>query len=793
MNAFRWICLWAALGCAAPVWSAAARLEPRIGYLYPAGGQAGTTVQILAGGQMLRGASKAYITGEGVRATAVRYVAPMRNPSREEAQEILRRLFELRREEAAPAASPKSAAPATPQDRVAALRAKAAADRAAAASKAASSAAAATPAPRATPSILETVNSLSLRELERLANEYLNFSKRQVNNQIAEAALIEITIDRNAAPGTRELRLAGSAGLSNPLRFEVGRIREVCEQETLVPPTMPGLASLAGAGLPALRTPVTLNGQIMPGDVDRFRIQARKGQKLVLEAQARRLMPYLADAVPGWFQATLALYDAKGNEVAFADDFRFDPDPVLYFEAPQDGEYEVEIRDAIYRGRADFVYRVTVGEQPFVTGIFPLGARAGAVFTPWIAGWNLAMEKCTLDAGAEGGAVRHATLSQGAWLTNPIRYAVGTLPETLEKEPNDNAEIAQPIQPTRIVNGYISAPGDIDVYRFEGKAGEEFVAETQARRLRSPLDSLLRLLDAEGNVVAFNDDFEDKGAGMLTHHADSHLSARLPRDGVFYVQVADTQGNGGPVFGYRLRMGAPQPDFELRVTPSTLNAFGRLAAPLTVFALRKDGFDGEIEVALKNAPKGFTLAGGLIPAGRDQIRVTLSAPDAALSQPVALEIEGRARIGGTMAARSAAPAEDMMQAFAYRHLAPCDSLVFAPLGRRWAPAIERADSAPLLIPAAGSAQVRLRAPRIAATQSLTFELLDPPQGIRLLRTIEMPGGMALVLKADEETAQAGYADNLIVEAFTSAQTRGGGQAQKISVGCLPAIPFTIVR
>ena len=31
-------------------------------------------------------------------------------------------------------------------------------------------------------------------------------------------------------------------------------------------------------------------------------------------AQARQLIPYIADAVPGWFQPVIVLYDAGGNE-----------------------------------------------------------------------------------------------------------------------------------------------------------------------------------------------------------------------------------------------------------------------------------------------------------------------------------------------------------------------------------------------------------------------------------------------------------------------------------------------
>ena len=72
------------------------------------------------------------------------------------------------------------------------------------------------------------------------------------------------------------------------------------------------------------------------------------------------MIPYLADAVPGWFQATLTLRDAKGKEVAYTDDFRFNPDPIITYTIPADGEYLLEIKDSIYRGREDFVYRIAV-------------------------------------------------------------------------------------------------------------------------------------------------------------------------------------------------------------------------------------------------------------------------------------------------------------------------------------------------------------------------------------------------------------------------------------------------
>ena len=142
------------------------------------------------------------------------------------------------------------------------------------------------------------------------------------------------------------------------------------------------------------------------------------------------------------------------------------------------------------------------------------------------------------------------------------------------------------------------------MFRFEGRAGDTIVAEVYARRLDSPLDSVLKLTDAAGKQLAFNDDHEDKGAGLDTHHADSYLMATLPADGAFYIHIGDAQHQGGPEYAYRLRISPPRPDFALRVVPSSLSVRGGASVPLTVYALRRDGFTNEITLSLKDAPAG---------------------------------------------------------------------------------------------------------------------------------------------------------------------------------------------
>ena len=81
-------------------------------------------------------------------------------------------------------------------------------------------------------------------------------------------------------------------------------------------------------------------------------------------------------------KAILALKDAQGATVAVADDdSRFRPDPLLTFAPPEDGDYRLEIRDLLFRGRADFVYAIAVGDAVARTASAADGvvARPGAV------------------------------------------------------------------------------------------------------------------------------------------------------------------------------------------------------------------------------------------------------------------------------------------------------------------------------------------------------------------------------------------------------------------------------
>ncbi|MBI5834967.1 MAG: PPC domain-containing protein [Armatimonadetes bacterium] len=734
--------------------------DPHLGYAFPAGGRQGTTVRVTLGGEDLGGPRLVEASGIGLTTKVVEHVRPLGKQVLGDIGKVIGalirakvtgRAFEQPMEDGKPIKLPDHP-------------------------------------------WLRDLDKKTVDELSTLARKLFD-PKRQENAQIAESLIVDVIVDPKAALGYHQLRVQTNQGLSNPVNFEVGVLPEIVEEDQ--PTGSPArLRRVNEAPPPPLKTydlPVMINGQIMPGDSDRYRLRAKKGQQLVMIAQARRITPYLADAVPGWFQATLALYDSDGREIAFDDDYRYDPDPVLMFKVPADGLYDLEVRDAIWRGREDFVYRVAVGELPFVTGIWPLGGRTSSKASVSLTGWNIPPSSFALDT-QPGAEILRSVFIPGRWLPNPIAYAVDSLPEASEVEPNNSLDRPQLLSLPVTVNGRIGQPGDVDVFAFSGRAGQSVAIEVMARRLQSSLDSLLRLVDSAGKVIALNDDYDDPAAGLITNQADSYLLARLPADGVYRIMLSDTLQSGGPDFGYRLRVGDPRPDFALRTSSSAITVPPGFSAPITVHAARRDGFTGPIDIVLRDAPAGFTLSGNRIPAGRDSVRLTVNAGPKAVDVPFNLIMVGRATVGREVITRPVTPADDLMQAFFFKHLVPARELVVASArGARFVPSVTIAQRVPVPIPTTGLASIILSTGLRPVPPMIKFDLSDPPKGISLQEAKTGAGSVVLVLKIDPATIKPGDADNLIVAVAAEVETgpEGKKKTQRYTLGHLPAIPYVV--
>ncbi|HEY7510010.1 MAG TPA: hypothetical protein VIG50_07130, partial [Vicinamibacteria bacterium] len=194
---------------------------------------------------------------------------------------------------------------------------------------------------------------------------------------------VEVTVGPDVPLGRHSFRLLTPLGATNLANFAVGAVAEAAEAE-------PNDAADAAQ---VVRLPVTVNGTIeKANDLDRYRFDARAGQQVVFDVMAARIGSGL--------DATVTLRDAAGGVVARADDFRGRTDSLLAHRFERAGTYTLEIADGLGGGGTGHFYRLTAGELPYVTDVFPLGLRRGSATAVTLAGFNLASTTVKVDAPA---------------------------------------------------------------------------------------------------------------------------------------------------------------------------------------------------------------------------------------------------------------------------------------------------------------------------------------------------------------------------------------------------------
>lgn len=289
-----------------PLVATAQQREPKIGYLYPAGGQQGTTFRILVGGRQIARSTDVVVSGPGVQGRIIRGF-PRLNINSAEENFVARQIYEAAKKQV----EGEENLPESEERFLEAVR-KQLTERGLenlGLPKMLD--------PKALPSpdeviqrfpYLDLLTTPTEDDLQKVFYEYFApRSDKKPKEAIGQGVFVEITIDPDAEPGDHDLRLAGPVGLTPPFRFMVGTLPEVTELEpndTDLSTPMEvwgrriGNAPKTLRQLPVQDLPVVMNGQIRAGDVDRFQFKARRGQKVVVDVRARHLTPYLADGVP---------------------------------------------------------------------------------------------------------------------------------------------------------------------------------------------------------------------------------------------------------------------------------------------------------------------------------------------------------------------------------------------------------------------------------------------------------------------------------------------------------------
>ncbi len=102
-----------------------------------------------------------------------------------------------------------------------------------------------------------------------------------------------------------------------------------------------------------------------------------------------------------------------------------------------------------------------------------------------------------------------------------------------------------PTQVPFALNGILLTNHQEDWFEFTAAKDSKLEVSVFARRLRSPLDSVIEIDDAAGHQLASNDD----AAGP-----DSELKFTPPASTNYFIRVYDKLGHGGRDFAYRIEI-----------------------------------------------------------------------------------------------------------------------------------------------------------------------------------------------------------------------------------------------
>ncbi len=216
---------------------------------------------------------------------------------------------------------------------------------------------------------------------------------------------------------------------------------------------------------------------------------------------------------------------------------------------------------------------------------------------------------------------------------------------------------------------------------------------------------------------------------------DSLLHFTAPADGEYLIRLGDTRRMQGEQYTYRLTVREPAPDFTLDVSPDNPNVPRGGRQALRVSAARIDGFDGPIEVEVRDLPAGVRATRNTIFPGQDSTELILEADvNAPPAKGAALGVVGRARVGDREVVRTAS-ADDKLRYLALAQ--PPDLNV-------------EAAQKEVVLEAGGTAEVSLSIKRNKGFDGrVPISVLNLPPGVRVLNV-----GLNGVLINEGETARS---------------------------------------
>ncbi|TWU01004.1 serine protease [Stieleria varia] len=433
-----------------------------------------------------------------------------------------------------------------------------------------------------------------------------------------------VTISPDCPLGIHEARLMTPLGLSTSRVFSVSSLPEVIQEKPT--PTAEAPMELAINTICNATMPVRA--------VNHYSFTANKGQRVLVECAA--------DGIDSKLKAVLIVADEKGRDLMVER-----RGGAIDFTAPKDGIYQVKVHELTFNGGPEYFYRLAIRDV------------AGDVIPDPLP----------------------STQQVNAFSWPPP--GLSAVAEMREIEPNQDTtqEIGLPCD----IAGSFYPAADVDTFEFNAKKGEMWWVEVASQRLGLPTDpsvlvqqivdegddrkyvDVAELNDISSPVKVSSNGYAYDGPPYNAGSSDVLGQFQIQMDGRYRLQLRDLFGGtrNDPRNVYRMVIRKAQPDFALvgwalhmMLRNGDRNALSKPIAlrpgatmALEVVVIRKDGFDGPIELRMDHLPEGVAAQGLTIPAKQSRgIMLVTAAEDARQDMSMA-DFYGTAEIDGQTVTR----------------------------------------------------------------------------------------------------------------------------------------------
>ena len=381
--------------------------------------------------------------------------------------------------------------------------------------------------------------------------------------------------------------------------------------------------------------PLAVSGRLARiAEIDRYQFSSPHNGPITLQLMARQLGAN--------FNGVLQVHDSDGNLLAdVADTMGLDTQLTFYGKAHR--SYQVSLHDVDFRGHPSYVYRLIFTDGPRILTTLPAYGQQGKTQRVQFIGYGLKSGRSRLETlernitfpNTQDTPFFNYQLKTEFGIAPTIAIPLSLHPELTEETIRSSSSTV--LSPPLAITGLLESASQSESYWWSSATGQTWHLSALSHAIGTRLDLAISIHDADGKLVAENDD--------LPGTPDAGVEFTAPRKGRYECRIRDNSGHAGEATAiYRFSLKLQAAEFTMDV-PQQVHIPVNGKGALLVKVNKKGGFKQDIRLSVEGLPPGITIAESpVIKAEKNELNIPLLASSETEILSTWIQIHGTALV-----------------------------------------------------------------------------------------------------------------------------------------------------